>query len=199
VFRVLLISEDGRGVAEALRALPRGAAAVQLRAPGLEAGALLVRARALRPVCAELGAPLLINDRADVALACGADGVHLPGRGLAAADVRALFARRDRPVWIGRSCHSEAEVAQAAREGADYALFSPVWEVPGKGPSQGLAALSRAARAAKLPVLALGGVTPENAASALRAGASGVACLRAVLRASDPAAAARALWQAVSA
>lgn len=178
----------------ALSALPRAGAAVQLREKALPAGALLALARALLPLCREAGAPLVVNDRADVALAAGADGVHLPERGLPPAEARRILGP---DALIGVSCHSAEAVAAAARGGADYALFAPVFAVPGKGPPQGLAALSAAARAAGLPVLALGGVDASNAQACIDAGARGVACVRSVLGAPDPAAAARVLWQAV--
>ena len=199
--RLLLIwqgSSDARELEAVLAALPRGGVGVQLRAPEIAAGPLLELARALRAICSRFGAPLLINDRLDVALAAGADGVHLPARSVAPSDARALFGAAGRDALVGRSCHTPHQVAEAARAGADYALFSPVWEVPGKGPAQGLAALAAAVRAAPIPVFALGGVTAENAGAAIAAGARGVACIRFVFDAHDPVASAVALWQAVT-
>ena len=214
---LLITAHDSPRADETLRAilsvLPRGGAGVQLRAPGATASALLGRARAMRPICAELSAPLLVNERLDVALAAGADGAHLPARGISAGDARALWARasasgghgarRDengarRGPLIGASTHSLEEARRAAREGADYALFGPVWEVPDKGPARGLEALRAAASEVPIPLFALGGVTAENARQAIGHGARGVACIRFVFGASDPAAAAIALWQAVS-
>jgi thiamine-phosphate pyrophosphorylase len=197
--RLLLITEDSRAIGLVLAALPRGAAAVQLRAPQLPAGALLDRARELRAICARFGATLLVNDRLDVALAAGADGVHLPGRGVAPNEVRELFARAGRGAIVGVSCHSPEDVARASSGGADYAVFSPIWDVPDKGPAVGLEALRAAASAAPLPIYALGGVTDQNGAQAIAAGARGVACIRFVFDAHDPAAAAVALWRAVTA
>ena len=175
-------------VEAALAALPRGAAGVQLRQP-LPPRQLLERARALRAVCAAFEAPLLINDRADVALAAGADGVHLPAHGLAVRDARALGL-----AVVGESVHSAAE---AARSAADFCVFAPVFETPGKA-ARGLEELAAACKATRVPVFALGGVEPGNAARCLDAGARGVACIRSVLGAHDPAAAAIALWKAVA-
>lgn len=175
----------------ALAVLPRGAAGVQLRQPGLAAKDLLARCRALRSVCARFGATLLVNDRADVALAAGADGVHLPARGLSVADARKLGL-----ALVGVSAHAPEEVARAAREGADFAVFAPVYDAPGKS-ARGLDALREACGAGPIPVLALGGIDAANAAPCLAAGAAGVACIRAVLGAADPAASAARLWKSL--
>ncbi|HUJ28684.1 MAG TPA: thiamine phosphate synthase, partial [Myxococcales bacterium] len=175
-------------VEAALAVLPRGSAAVQLRQP-LPARELLQRALALREVCTKYNMLLLVNDRADVALAAGADGVHLPARGLKAADARALGVK-----LIGESIHTAAEAAQSQ---ADFCVFAPVFDTPGKE-ARGLDELARAARATPRPVLALGGVDASNARRCIDAGAAGVACIRAVLGAKDPAAAAVKLWQAVA-
>lgn len=175
-------------VRAALAALPKGAAGVQLRQP-LPARALLQRARALREICLEREAPLLVNDRADVALAAGAGGVHLPARGIEAADARALGIG-----LVGESVHTPAE---AAASEADFCVFAPVFDTPGKT-AQGVERLAEACRATRLPVFALGGVDAGNASRCIDAGARGVACIRSVLGARDPAAAARALWKAVT-
>jgi thiamine-phosphate pyrophosphorylase len=196
VIRLYLITppsgDPGPAVEAALAALPRAGAGVQLRQPSLGGRELLDRARSLAGICAKYGAPLLVNDRADVALAAGADGVHLPARGLSPADARALGLR-----LVGVSAHSAADVERAAREGADFAVFAPVYDTPGKV-AQGEGALAEACRAAPIPVLALGGVDATNAPRCIEAGARGVACIRSVLGARDPAAAAIRLWQALA-
>ena len=137
---------------------------------------------------------LLINSRSDIALACGADGVHLTSTDIAAADVSALWMRsrpEARPV-IGVSCHSAAEVRMAESQGADFAVFGPVFGKHETGaPGVGLNLLAGACGrtpAVKLteappiskafPVLALGGVTVGNAASCLKSGAAGIAGIR---------------------
>lgn len=176
----------------ALPALPPGAAAVQLRDKELPARDLLGAARELVALAAPHRAPVLVNDRADVALLAGAAGVQLPGHGLGAADARALLGSGG---LVGRSIHEPGEAADAG--GADFCLFAPVFPSPGKQ-ARGLAALGLAARAGPLPVFALGGVDESSAAACLGAGAAGVACIRAVLEAPHPAAAARRLWAALS-
>lgn len=179
-------------VEAALAALPRGAVGVQLRQPGRPARELLGNAWMLREICTRFTAPLLVNDRADVALAVRADGLHLPANGLPVSGARALGLG-----LVGVSVHSPEDVARAAREGADFAVFAPVYDTPGKT-ARGEAALAEACRAAPIPVLALGGVNETNAHRCIEAGARGVACIRGVLGAADPAAAAIRLWQALA-
>jgi thiamine-phosphate pyrophosphorylase len=161
-------------LADWLRALgAAGIGAVQLREKDLDDRDLYDLARLARTV---LPPPtrLLVNGRLDVALAAGADGVHLPADGV---PVRALRARFGREVLIGRSTHTLEEVERARDEGADYVTFGPVFATPGKGPPVGLEALARAATAG-VPVLALGGVTLERLEDLAAAGAAGVAAIR---------------------
>jgi len=185
---------NGRPLLDVVTAALRGGVgAVQLRERGLETRALLELAIALRQATRAAGAALLINDRIDVALACDADGVHLPGHSFAVADARALLGPRR---LIGVSTHHPDEVAAAAAAGADFAVFGPIFATPSKatyGAPQGLDALARARRAAALPLFAIGGVDADTAAAVRGAGADGIAVIRAVLAAPDPAAAARAL------
>ncbi len=128
---------------------------------------------------------LLINSRTDVALAAGADGVHLRSDDVAAEDVRRVLKLssdhgKARQFLIAASCHTTADVLRAESERADFVVFAPVFGKTGAGGAQpaGLAALREACTSAKIPVLALGGVTMENAASCLEAGAAGVAGIR---------------------
>jgi thiamine-phosphate pyrophosphorylase len=123
---------------------------------------------------------LVVNDRADIASAAGADGVHLTTRSLEPRIVRRTFGE---DFLIGVSTHSLAEAREAARPGgADFATFGPVFDTPSKrayGPPTGLARLSEAARTlAPFPLIALGGITSENAPAALGAGAHGIAAIR---------------------
>lgn len=137
---------------------------------------------------------LLINSRTDVALACGAHGVHLPGNDLHASEARAMFARAgiSEPV-IGVSAHSAADVASAEAHGADFAVFAPVFEKfkkkfepgqkSGTANREGLEQLRRVCHRADsaqspMPVLALGGITLANARECLQAGAAGIAAIR---------------------
>ncbi len=132
---------------------------------------------------------LLINSRADVALATGADGVHLPASDLTAAEARNLWnkAASSRPPVIGVSCHTADDVRRAHTEGADFAVFAPVFEKvigPERHGGTGLVALRQACEAVspaagkRFPVFALGGVTLENAQACIEAGAAGVAGIR---------------------
>ncbi len=122
---------------------------------------------------------LLINSRTDVALVTGSNGVHLRADDVSPAEVRQIWAQAKgdavRPI-VGMSCHSSADIADAERQHADFALFAPVFEKPGVEP-KGLDALRQSCRL-KIPVLALGGVTLENAAECLEAGAAGLAGIR---------------------
>ena len=131
----------------------------------------------------ESGTRLLINSRTDIAIAVGADGVHLRSDDLSPSHVRAIWAEpgtgtRAR-VTVSVSCHSPEDVRRAAADGADFVLFGPVLEKQGAA-QIGPASLENLRRACKekIPVLALGGVTVENAQSCLDAGAAGIAGIR---------------------
>jgi thiamine-phosphate pyrophosphorylase len=121
---------------------------------------------------------LLINSRLDVALACGAHGVHLPSNWLPASEARAILMRagQSRPI-IGVSTHSAAEVEPAEAHGADFVVFGPAFEKYGTANLDGLQQLAAVSRRS-MPVLALGGITLENAEQCLAAGASGIAAIR---------------------
>ena len=185
---------NGRDLIEVVAAACRGGVrAVQLRERDLDTRSLLALARALRETTREHGALLLINDRVDVALACGADGVHLPANSFRVADARQLLGAER---LIGVSTHS---VAEAARAAADFVVCGPVFDTPSKrpfGPPLGLDTLRRAAAACAAPLIAVGGITAKNAAEVLAVGAAGIAVIRAVLAAPDPEGAARALCAA---
>jgi len=130
------------------------------------------------------GTKLLINSRSDIALACGADGVHLPSDDLAASDARALWMKcSDRPPIIGVSAHSIADVRLAESHGANFTVLAPLFEKPntsvrGLGLEVLREACSGLSAADEFAVLALGGVNLENAAACLVAGASGIAGIR---------------------
>lgn len=118
---------------------------------------------------------LLVNGRSDIALAAGAHGVHLPSDSLSPASVRRVTPPE---FLIGISCHDFAEVQLAETEGADFAVFGPVFDTPSKsrfGLPVGVGELARACDAVRIPVLALGGVSIENASSCMDAGAGGLA------------------------
>lgn len=125
---------------------------------------------------------ILVNDRLDVALAAHAGGVHLGEKNLPPEEARRLVnSFRHEDFLIGVSCHSVEAAKAAERGGADYLFFGPVFATPSKaayGAPQGLEHLAEVCRAAAIPVLAIGGITLENAADCLSAGASGIAAIR---------------------
>jgi thiamine-phosphate pyrophosphorylase len=210
--RLIIVTDRGRAegrdlidvVDAALGALPPASALVQLREKDLVARDLYALARRLLEVTHRHRCLLLVNDRIDVALAAGADGVHLPEKGLPIAVARRLG--RPGSFVIGVSVHGADAAGAAARDGADLIVCGPIWETPSKrglGEPLGEAVLAQAQRAiagagAAARLYAIGGVTgPERAQAAVRAGAHGVAVVRAVMAAADPAAAARALRDAL--
>jgi len=156
----------------AARAAAAGVDMIQVRAKRLPARNLA--ALAANVVAAARGVPVLVNTRADVALACGAQGVHLPSDGLSAKLVRSMVPAG---FLIGVSCHSGDELIRAEREGADFAVYGPVFTTPSHPDATppGLDALAAAARLVRLPIYALGGISAENAPLCLAAGAAGVA------------------------
>jgi len=167
--------------------LAAGLPAVQVREKDLPAADVARLCRALRPLTAARGALLIVNDRADIALAVGADGVQRTSASLSVEDMRAAVDKRAR---IGASVHSLDEAMAAATAGAEWLFFGPVYDTPSKrryGPPQGLAALERVASAVAVPVIAIGGVTPERVKEVRAAGARGVAAISAILSAASPA------------
>lgn len=188
----------GRDLLEVVAAaLQGGASSVQLRVKEGGAAGMVELGRALRDLTRERGALLLVNDRLDVALAVAADGVHLGDDDLPLAASRSIAPR---PFLLGRSVDDAAEAAMAEREGADYLGIGPVYGTPSKpdaAPPVGLAGVTAVRRATRLPVVAIGGVDAENAEEVAAAGAHGVAVIRAVMQAPDPAEASRRLLQAV--
>ena len=195
-FRLYLITDRAASTRPPLEVveecLGAGLRAVQLREKDLEVRALLALAEPLREATRRHGARLLINDRADVALAVGADGVQRTHTSLPVAALRGITPPG---FLIGASAHSTAEAREAATEGADFVVFGPVYDTPSKrryGPPQGLAALEAAAAAAARPLLAVGGITPERVREVRAAGAAGVAVIRAVYGAARPADATKA-------
>lgn len=161
--------------------------AVHLRAPRASGRRMYELARALRdPVIAADGW-LIVNDRVDVAVAAGADGAHVGGRGLAPADARRLLGPDDR---LGVSVHAVDEARAAQADGADFVLAGTIWPTPSHPDRRGAGVgLIREITALGIPTIAIGGVTPERVAEARDAGAAGIATIRGVWDAPDPAAA----------
>lgn len=217
-----------------------GVDSIQVRGKGLAASVLLDQTLAVITALREAGleVPVLVNDRLDVALLAGADGVHLPessfppSRARACRELACLAAARrrrarpgrpapmpvppevraDEPAFLaagagepsfimGRSVHSAEEARAPGTGDLDYVLFGHVFETgskPGAAP-RGVAALAQVVSACPVPVLAIGGITADNAAQVIEAGAAGIAVISAILDAHDPVEAAKALRRAVDA
>ena len=150
---------------------------VQVREKDLSARRLTLLVAQLGKLPEKKSCGLLLNERLDVAIGCGADGVHLPSDSFPVSVVRG---RVGKTLVVGISCHHEEEVAKAVEEGADYVLLGPVFETPSKPGAQplGLSVLHAICQRFPVRIFALGGVTRENAESCIRAGAAGVAGIR---------------------
>jgi thiamine-phosphate pyrophosphorylase len=180
-----------RGLLESIAQATRcGVDYIQLREKDLSTRELEILAREVVAVVHELRTGnkklktgLLINSRTDIAVACDADGVHLRSDDLSPAEVRKIWTQCGAGalarLTVGVSCHTPSEVAGAAAQGADFAVFGPIFgkREAADGPPTGLEALRQVCRE-KIPVLALGGVTVENADACIQAGAAGLAGIR---------------------
>lgn len=167
------------GVLEEL--LGAGLRLVQLREKDLNAAELWPLAEEIRRLTSGYACQLLINDRIDLALAIGADGVHLGGHSLPTAEARKLLGPNK---LIGVSTHHPDEIAPHAAAGADFVTFGPVFPTPSKaafGEPVGLENLQNACQQSPIPVYALGGIKTDNCRQASAAGASGIAMISALL------------------
>ena len=165
--------------------------AIHLRGT-LDGGRLLDLADELRRLTAPSATRLVIHDRLDVARMAGADGAHLPAAGVPSAAARALLGPEP---LLGRSTHTADEARAAGAADVDYVFLGNIWETathPGR-PPLGVTALAAALPSSRPPVIAIGGITPDRAGQARAAGATGVAAVRALWDAPDPALAMRAL------
>ena len=180
---------DDEFLARVGASLEGGVDVLQLRVKDMEALQYMKLASKVHKMAHDAGVPFVVNDRPDVALAVGADGVHLGQR-----DLPLEWARKIVPsAIIGRSCHEPAHADAAMAEGADYFAVGPVWATPTK-PGRAPAGLSYvrdvAARRIERPWYAIGGITLENVSTVIEAGARRIAVVRAILDAPDPAKAA---------
>ncbi len=181
------------GLATWVRSLP-GDVALALREKDLDRNALVEAGRAVRSV---FPGTLVIHGDLQAAVDCQADGVHLPA---SAPWAELAPAVRDEDLLLGVSTHNKGELAEACAIGADYVLFGPVFATPAKrrfGPAQGLDELCRAAEVGR-PVLAVGGIDPENATLVASTGAAGIAAIRAFADAKSAASLAAA-WRRATA
>jgi thiamine-phosphate pyrophosphorylase len=178
--------DTGRDPVELARAmLAGGARLLQLRLKRAASGELLATAERLRAMTAAAGATLVVNDRADVAAAAGADGVHLGQEDLPVAAARRVIGPGR---LIGLSTHSEAQLEAARDAGADYLSLGPIFATTSKSaadPVIGCARLRAARRLTARPLVAIGGITAATAREVLAAGADAVAVIAAVVRARD--------------
>ena len=189
----------GRDLEEILAAtIEGGCRMIQLREKAWSSGRLLPLAERLRERCRRAGAAFIVNDRVDLALAVTADGVHLGQDDLPPRAARPLL----RPGMIlGRSTHSLAQALEARDHGADYIAVGSMFATATKPDFQlvGPALLERIRPATSLPLIGIGGITHDNVAEVIRAGADGVAVVSAVCAADDPAAATRRFLSAIRA
>lgn len=197
--RLYLCTPDRPDLAEFLAAcIAGGVDVVQLRDKVLEARPLLARARVAAAVCRDLGVPFVLNDRPDLALEAGADGVHL-----GQDDAPPVLARRilGSAAIVGLSTHAAAELDASLEEPVDYVSAGPVSATPTKPgrPGTGLGYLTYAATHSGAPVFVTGGVTPETVPAMAGAGAERFVVVRWLTEAPDPKAAAAALRDAVEA
>lgn len=165
----------------AFKALNAGCAIVQLRAKRLDDVSLLKIATRVRSACAHARVPFFINDRTDIARLVEADGLHLGQDDISIEDARRVVG----DMQIGVSTHSLQQAVRAEAEGADMIAFGPVFETRSKenpDPVVGLQMLSEVSKAVSRPLIAIGGITPENADETLRAGARYLAVISALPR-----------------
>jgi len=188
----VLRAADFRERAQAVLAAHGPALALHLRGHGLNGAELFELARDIGFGGDAAGAEVLVNDRVDVALAAGVDGVQLGYRSLPIAAARSLLGI---DAWIGYSAHSATEAAQAAADGADFLFVGALYPTAShpERPPAGVQLVRETVAAlapAEVPVIGIGGITPARVREVLEAGAYGVAVLGGVWRAADPVAAA---------
>jgi thiamine-phosphate pyrophosphorylase len=201
-FRLLLITDrrscDPNTLESAIElACAAGIKAVQVREKDLPPNKLYAVCKDLHKICKTHNTRMLINDRADIALALDADGVHLTSQSLSPAVLRTIMPPGK---LVGLSTHSKQEVKSAEQQGCDYVLFGPVYHTTSKiryGEPQGLDKLQQVAASTATPVFAVGGITSKNAALCLECGAYGVAVISAILAAEDITAAVDKYRQAI--
>jgi thiamine-phosphate pyrophosphorylase len=188
----------GRPLVPLLReAFGAGLPAVQLRERDLGTRPLLALAEEILALARDAGAKMFINDRADLVMALGAAGVHLRSSSLPVRATRRILGP-DR--LIGVSVHSAAEVVRVEAEGADFAVLGPIYETPSKlpyGQPIGVRPIEVAVRRSRLPVFAIGGITPARVGEVRGAGAFGIAVVASIQAAESVSSATRAFLEAL--
>lgn len=197
MFKLMLVTDRRRSklpLTETVRlALEGGVDAVQLRERDIADRELYGLAEELRRITQDADAALVISQRVDIALATGADGVHLGWRSMRVKDVGKLAGER---LQVGVSCHNLAQFRSVEAAGADYVLLGPVFDTrAGRGPAEtlGLEGLQDLVANARVPVIAIGGINAENVAAVRDAGVAGVAVISAIIASDDPRTAAERL------
>ncbi len=176
-----------------------GVTVVQLREKDLGSDRFLQQARSMKSVTDEMGVPLIINDRLDIAMECAAAGVHLGQEDMGCAEARRTAGER---MIIGISVSTPQEAVSAEAAGADYLGVSPIFLTGTKTdtpPPSGLEGLRAIRKAVRIPLVGIGGINATNTADIIRAGADGVAVVSAIMAAPDPRMATRQLIAAIQA
>jgi thiamine-phosphate pyrophosphorylase len=190
----VLASPDFGDAARAALAAGGKRLVLHLRGPATSGATLFALASALVPVARRSGARLVVNDRIDVALAAGADGVQLGRRSLTVSDARAAWPE----AWIGTSVHSAPEAVEAGRAGTDFLVLGTIYATPSHPgmPGAGVGGIGEAVTQVRVPVVAIGGIDANRIGEVAGAGAAGVAVLSAVWGADDAAHAVATLLRA---
>ena len=170
------VSESGKVLDAVRSAVDDGVSMIQIREKQLPARLLFELAFDSVEITRGSSTRLIVNDRVDIAVAAGADGVHLPESSFRPGLVRSAFGDQ---LIIGKSVHSIDSARAAAEDRPDYIFFGPVFETPGKGPAVGLELLTRVRDSVPdIPLIALGGIDEHNWRQAIDAGAAGIAAIR---------------------
>jgi thiamine-phosphate pyrophosphorylase len=178
-------------------AIQGGADTVQFRHKNGTTRELIEIAEQMQVVCTQHGVPLIVNDRADIALAVGADGTHFGQDDMLVAIGRSILSQE---TIIGASARTEEKILEAISEGADYIGFGPIYQTSSKSNAEtpkGLERLHRMCEIADCPVIAIGGITLETAAEVIQAGAHGIAVISAVCGQTDPLAATQSIMREI--
>ncbi|MFQ5433079.1 MAG: thiamine phosphate synthase [Nitrospinota bacterium] len=168
------------------KAVAGGASVVQLRDKTSDARSFLIEAKKLAAFLRKINVPFIINDRVDIAMACGADGVHLGNDDLPIAQTRNLLGAKK---IIGASAHTAAQAKKAEKEGADYIGAGQVFHTTTKGIKQhpiSISKLTGIRKAVSIPVIAIGGIKLGNAARVMESGVAGIAVVSAIMSAKNP-------------